>query len=82
MHTFAVTVLTTLPNLHSEPGWDFCILQSHQAHFYKWHLVGLLLCSLSILINTVAGWIYLVVPIYTSSAGVQQGLFKKAIYIH
>ena len=42
-------------HLHSEPGWGFCILQSHQAHFYKWHLVGLLLCSLSILINTVAG---------------------------
>lgn len=55
-------------HLHSEPGWGFCILQSHQAHFYKWHLVGLLLCSLSILINTVAGYIYLVVPIYTSSA--------------
>ena len=42
-------------HLHSEPGCDFCILQSHQAHLYKWHLVGLLLCSFSILINTVAG---------------------------
>ena len=33
-------------HLHSEPGRDFCFLQSQQPHIQRWHLVRFILCNL------------------------------------
>lgn len=34
-------------HLHSEPGWDFCFLQSQQPHIQRWRLGGLYYATLA-----------------------------------